>query len=297
MRGTFKRLIFRGLGLDATGWIDDAWAWLPLAAVCLLLLALLVLETRRPIHSAPKEGKGRLVANFGLGAVNFGLFALLPLSSVLPAEYARQEGIGLLNALAPPTAAAVVATLLARSLISYALHVLAHRVPLLWRMHRVHHSDTAVDLSTGVRHHPFELLFAASCHAAAALMLGLSVPALVAYEAAAVALTFWSHANLRLPAQVERLAAFIFVTPAAHHVHHSARRAETNSNYGEVLLVWDWLFGTLHRRDHREVAAMPIGLGADHDREAASLVRQLVLPFRREREPAFDGEADAARLD
>ncbi|HYJ31545.1 MAG TPA: sterol desaturase family protein [Allosphingosinicella sp.] len=282
--------------MDATGWIDDAQAWLPLAGVSLLLLALLVLETRRPIHRTPREGKGRLVANFGLGAVNFSLFALLPLSSVLPAEYARQEGIGLLNAFALPTAAAVVVTLLARSITSYALHVLAHRVPLLWRMHRVHHSDTAVDLSTGVRHHPFELLFAAACHAAAAVMLGLSVPALIAYEATAVALTFWSHANLRLPSAVERLASFIFVTPAAHHVHHSARRFETDSNYGEVLLVWDWLFGTLHRRDHREVATMPIGLGADHDGDAPSLVRQLALPFRRERGPPIDGEAEAARL-
>jgi sterol desaturase/sphingolipid hydroxylase (fatty acid hydroxylase superfamily) len=282
--------------LDATGWIGEVRAWLPLAAFWLLLLGLVALELLAPIHRAPREGKGRLVANFGLGAVNFSLFALLPLSSVLPAEYARQEGIGLLNALAVPAAAAFVLTILARSLTSYGLHVLAHRVPLLWRMHRVHHSDTAVDLSTGVRHHPLELLFAAACHAAAAVLLGLSVPALVAYEATAVALTLWSHANLRLPARVERLAASILVTPAAHHVHHSARRAETDSNYGEVLMLWDWLFGTLQRRGHREVAAMSIGLGPDHDADAPSLVRQLALPFRRERQPAFESEAEAARL-
>lgn len=267
--------------MDATGWIEDAQAWLPLVVVSLLLLGLVALETRLPIHRAPKEGKGRLVVNFGLGAVNLGLFTLLPLSTVLPAEYARQEGIGLLNALAAPTAVAIVVTILARSFTAYALHVLAHRIPLLWRMHRVHHSDTAVDLSTGVRHHPFELLFAAACHAAAALMLGLSVPALVAYEATTVALTFWSHANLRLPNAVERLAAFIFVTPAAHHVHHSARQYETDSNYGEVLLVWDWMFGTLRRHGHTEVAAMPIGLGSERDPHAASLARQLVLPFKR----------------
>lgn len=282
--------------MDATGWIGDVWAWLPVAAFWLLLLALVALELKLPIHRTPKEGKGRLVANFGLGAVNFSLFALLPLSSVLPAEYARQEGLGLLNALALPVAAAFVLTILARSLTSYALHVLAHHVPLLWRMHRVHHSDTAVDLSTGVRHHPLELLFAAACHAGAAFLLGLSVPALIAYEATAVTLTLWSHANLRLPSRVERFAAFILVTPAAHHVHHSARRAETDSNYGEVLMLWDWLFGTLHRRGHREVAAMPIGLGAEHDADAASLVRQLTLPFRRGREPGFDREAEAARL-
>jgi sterol desaturase/sphingolipid hydroxylase (fatty acid hydroxylase superfamily) len=282
--------------LDATGWIGELRAWLPVGAVSLLLIALIVLELRRPIHSAPKEGKGRLLANFGLGAINFTLFALLPLSSVLPAELARQQSFGLLNVLAVPAAAAFFVTILARSLTSYALHVLAHRVPLLWRMHRIHHSDTAVDLSTGVRHHPFELLFAAACHAGAAMLLGLSVPALICYEATAIALTLWSHANLRLPARVERLAAFILVTPAAHHVHHSARRAETDSNYGEVLMLWDWLFGTLNRRDHREVAAMPIGLGPDHDADAPSLVRQLALPFRRERVPAIDGGTEAARI-
>jgi sterol desaturase/sphingolipid hydroxylase (fatty acid hydroxylase superfamily) len=282
--------------LDAPGWIGEVQAWLPLAAFWLLLLALVALELLAPIHRAPREGKGRLVANFGLGAVNFSLFALLPLSSVLPAEHARQEGLGLLNALAVPAVAAFAVTILARSLISYGLHVLAHRVPLLWRMHRVHHSDTAVDLSTGVRHHPLELLFAATCHAAAAFLLGLSVPALIAYETTAVALTFWSHANLRLPTGVERLAAFVLVTPAAHHVHHSARRTETDSNYGEVLMFWDWLFGTLHRRDHREVAAMPIGLGGEHDAAAPSLVRQLALPFRRERTPGLRGETEAARL-
>jgi sterol desaturase/sphingolipid hydroxylase (fatty acid hydroxylase superfamily) len=195
-----------------------------------------------------------------------------------------------------PGAAAFVVTIFSRSLVSYALHVLAHRVPLLWRMHRIHHSDTAVDLSTGVRHHPLELLYAAACHGAAAFLLGLSVPALIAYEAAAVTLTLWSHANLRLPARIERLASFILVTPAAHHVHHSARQAETDSNYGEALLLWDWLFGTLRRHDHHHVAAMPIGLGTDHDRDAASLFEQLALPFRRERDRPAGPEAEAARL-
>ena len=266
-----------------SGWgeLVGIYEWLPMAAGLLLVIVVLGLELALPLHRAPKEGKGRLIANFGLGAINFSLFAILPLSSVLAAGFAQRQGFGLLNAIALPAAAAFVATILARSLVSYALHVLSHRAPLLWRMHRVHHADTAVDLSTGFRHHPLELLVAAACHGAAAALLGLSVPALVAYEAAAVALSLWSHANLRLPARVERLAAFVFVTPAAHHVHHSARRHETDSNFGEVFLFWDWLFGTLRRRDQGEVAAIPFGLGAEHDADAASLVRQLASPFER----------------
>lgn len=267
------------------GLVTGTYEWLPMAGGLLLIVVVLWLETALPIHRAPKEGKGRLVANFGLGAINFSLFAILPLSSVLAAGIAESQGFGLLNAIAIPAAAAFVATILARSLVSYALHVLAHRVPLLWRMHRVHHADTAVDLSTGFRHHPFELIFAAACHGAAAVLLGLSVPALIAYEAAAVALSLWSHANLRLPARVERLAAFVLVTPAAHHVHHSSRSHETDTNFGEVFLLWDCLFGTLKRRDHSEVAAIPIGLGAEHDADAASLFRQLLSPFRRASAP------------
>lgn len=264
-------------------WIQlaGAYEWLPMAAGLLLVLVLLALETALPIHHEPTQRRGRLIANFGLGAINFTLFALLPLSSVLAAGVAQRHGFGLFHVVAIPAGAAFAGTILARSLVSYGLHVLTHRVPLLWRMHRVHHADTAVDLSTGFRHHPLELLFAAACHGAAAALLGLSAPALVAYEGAAVVLSLWSHANLRLPAPMERLASFIFVTPAAHHVHHSARRHETDSNFGEVFLLWDLLFGTLKRRDHSEVAALPLGLGAEHDANAASLVKQLALPFER----------------
>ena len=260
-------------------WLDVVTDWLPMAGFWLLLFALLASEALLPIHRAPREPKGRLTANFGLGLLNAGLFATLPLSTVIAADWAREQGFGAMHALAVPAAASFAATVLLRSLAAYGLHRLAHRAPLLWRMHRVHHADVAVDLSTGFRHHPLELLFVAAAHAALAVLLGLSVPALIAYEAAAVALTLWSHANLRLPRGAERRLALVVITPAAHHVHHSADRTETDSNYGEVLTLWDRLFGTWRRLEADELAAMRIGLGERHDAAAAGLVRQLVAPF------------------
>ena len=254
--------------------------WVRLSAFWLFLFALLLLEQLLPIHGKPREARGRLVANFGLGLLNAVIFATLPVSTVLAAQWAHDHRIGVMNLVAMPAGIAFAATILLRSLNAYALHVLTHAVPWLWRIHRVHHADVAVDLSTGFRHHPAELVFVAICHAGAAVVLGLSVPALVFYEAIAVSLSLWSHANLRLPSLVERILRLLLVTPAVHHVHHSARKAETDSNYGELFTIWDRLFRTFSDRSLAQVRALPIGLGESFDGDSPSLARQLTLPLR-----------------
>jgi sterol desaturase/sphingolipid hydroxylase (fatty acid hydroxylase superfamily) len=259
---------------------DNFWSWLPFAAFWVGLLVLFLCETLRPLHLEPKESDGRLLSNFGLGAVNFLAFALLPLSSVTAAVWAQAHGVGALNQLSIPVWLAVVLTIALRSLAAYGLHVLAHRSSWLWRVHQVHHADTAVDLSTGFRHHPLELLYVAACYLVLAVALGLSPAALIAYEGAAVLLSLWTHANLKLPFTAERLLGAVLVTPALHHVHHSARQSETDSNYGELFSLWDRLFGTLNRLDTEALRAMRPGLGEDHDPAASHLGRQLLLPLR-----------------
>lgn len=253
--------------------------WLPFAGFWLLILGLMMVEVFLPIHRDPKEGKGRLLSNFSLGAVNACLFFVLPLSTVASALWARGEGWGVMNQVILPAALAFVATILIRSLAAYLLHVLVHKLPWLWRMHRIHHCDTAVDLSTGFRHHPFELLFVAGCHSALAIVFGLSVEALMAYEAAAVSFSLWSHVNFRIPDRFEAGLRLMFVTPAMHHVHHSARQAETDSNYGELFSFWDRIFGTHRHLAVEELQAARLGLGTDHDEHAANFLRQLRSPF------------------
>ena len=148
-------------------------------------------------------------------------------------------------------------------------------------MHRVHHADTAIDLSTGFRSHPGEALLLALARAAVAIAFGFSVPALMIAETLAIAFTMWSHANLRLPDRLDRALRLLLVTPAMHHVHHSARRAETDSNYGEVFSLWDRLFGTYRSSNGESLARTRFGLGDEHDRDAASILRQLTGPLAR----------------
>lgn len=258
--------------------MTDGW----LLAVCFLLglLVLLAAEAIRPMHLQPVEAKGRLVANFGLGSMNAGLLLLLPLSTVGAAGWSALSDFGLMHWLELSAGPVFAMTLVVRSLSAYLLHRLSHSAPALWRLHRIHHADTAVDLSTGFRHHPLDLLLALVLQAGLAALLGLSAAALALYEGFAVALTAWSHGNFRLSPRLDSMLCLLIVTPAMHHVHHGARRQETDSNFGELLSCWDRLFGTYHRHRLEDVRAMRLGLGDLEDDGASSLLRQLVSPVR-----------------
>jgi len=263
----------------------------PPAAFLLVLFALAAAEAAWPLHQAQREGRGRLQTNFGLGLINLAVVALLPVGAVVAAEWARSAGVGLLNQGRAPLPLAAVATVAARSLLVYGLHRLAHAWPLLWRFHRVHHGDTAVDLSTGLRHHPVEALYLTVAAAAVAVAFGLSPEALAVYEVVALALSLFAHANMRLPDALDRALGAALWTPALHHVHHSARRVETDSNYGDVLTVWDRLFGTFRRLPAVEVERLRLGLGDADDAGASSLIAQLARPLRRGRDTASDPAA------
>lgn len=253
--------------------------WLPIAGFWLLLLALFAAELAWPMRRGQAEGGGRLVTNFGLAAINVLLLSLLPLSAVIAAQWSRATGFGLLPRLGVGGVAAIVLTLAARSLAGYALHRAAHRWQLLWRVHKVHHCDAAVDLTTGLRHHPLELLYVASLVALLAAGLGLSPEAVAVYEAAAVGFSLWSHANAGLPPALDRALRLLVVTPAAHSVHHSAAQVETDSNYGEVFTFWDRLFGTYNRMSPAQAATLRCGLGDAEDASAGRLHVQLCAPL------------------
>jgi sterol desaturase/sphingolipid hydroxylase (fatty acid hydroxylase superfamily) len=277
-------------------WSAGSRPWLLFGALWLLLLGLAMLERLRPVHADPHEAKGRLVANFGFGLLNMAIAIAMPLSAVTAAEWARLKGFGVFNRTDAPLAAAV-ATVLLWSLLNYLLHRAAHRVPFLWRLHRVHHCDTAVDLSTGFRNHPGEALILAAVRAAAAILLGASVPALILYETIGFGFALWTHANLDLPAALDKPLRRLLVTPAMHHVHHSAHRPETDSNYADVLSFWDRFFGTYSELDGSALRALRFGLGDLHDRGAASLRSQMLAPFRRSEARKKGGDVGAECVD
>ncbi|MEM7101130.1 MAG: sterol desaturase family protein [Pseudomonadota bacterium] len=148
-----------------------------------------------------------------------------------------------------PTWLLVVVTLLLRGFISFFTHFLNHKIPLLWRLHRVHHMDNELDVSTTVRIHPLEMFVNAGISVPIAIALGLPPWILLFYELLDVAVTLFSHSNLRLPRGLERWLRYIIATPGVHTVHHSVEKEETDSNYSAVFPIWDIVFRTFKPGD------------------------------------------------
>jgi sterol desaturase/sphingolipid hydroxylase (fatty acid hydroxylase superfamily) len=203
---------------------------------------------------------------------------LVPVSALWAATFARQNGIGLFNQIDAPWLA-IAGTLLVRSLASYVNHVLMHKVPLLWRLHRVHHADTHLDVSTTARFHPLEFGPGLFIMLPAVMAFGLSPWVLIVYEILDAVVNLCSHANLRLPERLDRALRWIFVTPNMHSIHHSSWQPETDSNYGAVFTLWDRLFGTYSERPAGGFEAMRIGLEEIPDERASSFLWQLKSPL------------------
>jgi sterol desaturase/sphingolipid hydroxylase (fatty acid hydroxylase superfamily) len=222
----------------------------------------------------------RWPTNFGLGLINMALIPLAPVSALWASEWARRNGIGLLNLLDGSWwLLAAIATIAIQSLASYASHRLFHKTPWFWRVHRVHHFDTAVDVSTGLRHHPLELLLMVLIDVPVAIVFGFLPWALIGYGTADAMFALFSHANIRFPTSLDRTLRLVLVTPRIHAVHHSAHKPETDSNYGTVFTIWDRLFGTYCdlRADCPE--KLQFGLAELQDQRASDLWWQLKSPL------------------
>jgi sterol desaturase/sphingolipid hydroxylase (fatty acid hydroxylase superfamily) len=230
-------------------------------------------------HPTVKKGS-RWVNNLGLVFLNtLAVRLLLPLGAVAIALMAEQHGWGLFNLLALPGWLAVVLAVVALDLIIYLQHVLFHAIPLLWRLHLVHHADLDIDVSTGLRFHTLEILLSMGIKAAALVCLGAPALAVLLFEVLLNATSMFNHANLRLPGWLDRVLRLVLVTPDMHRVHHSAIVRETNSNFGFNLPWWDFLFGTYRAQPARGHEGMMIGLEQFRDERVERLPWMLALPF------------------
>ena len=249
---------------------------LGLAAGLFALLALW--EWRAPRREAARGG--RWSGNLGLLAIDLIAVRLVaPTAAFGAALLAAQRGWGLLPLLGLPDWVAVLASIVALDLVIYTQHVVFHHVPLLWRLHRVHHADTALDVTTGVRFHPLEILCSLAIKVAAVLALGAPALAVVAFEVLLNAAAMFNHSNVALPPRLEAVARWFIVTPQMHAVHHSALRCETDSNFGFNLPWWDRLFGTYRATPAADDVV--IGLPDFRDASERTLLRLLTQPFRR----------------
>jgi sterol desaturase/sphingolipid hydroxylase (fatty acid hydroxylase superfamily) len=226
----------------------------------------------------------RWASNLGLVVLNTVVLRLLfPLAAVGMAAFSAANGWGLLNHFQVPLWLAVPLAVMAMDLVIWLQHVMVHAVPLLWRLHRVHHADPDYDLTTGARFHPVEIVLSMLIKVATIAVLGPSVLAVLIFEVLLNAAAMFNHGNIRLPAGVDRVLRWVIVTPDMHRVHHSVEQDETNSNFGFNLPWWDRLFGTYREQPRAGQLGMTIGLHGHTDpREVARLDGMLLMPFRRE---------------
>ena len=203
-----------------------------------------------------------------------------PGAAIAVALAAEAHGWGLLNAAALPAWLAIPLAVVALDLAIYFQHVMFHAVPALWRLHRVHHADLDVDVTTGARFHPIEILVSVAIKMAAVAAIGAPPVAVLVFEVLLNATAMFNHANGRLPLGVDRWLRLLVVTPDMHRVHHSIVYSETNSNFGFNLPWWDRLFGTYRAQPAAGHEAMTIGVGAFRTPADLRLDRLLLQPFR-----------------
>ncbi len=248
-----------------------------------LFVLLAAVETYAP-RRARAQGRGRRWAtNWGivvLDAVTLRLVALLvPLLAVGAALDASARGWGLFNRLDGPVWLEVAAAVLILDLAIWAQHWATHKIPLLWRLHRVHHADVDMDVTTAIRFHPGEIALSMGLKIALVYLLGPAALAVILFEVMLNGMAMFNHANINLPARVDAVLRRVVVTPDMHRVHHSVHRDEHDTNYGFSLSVWDRVFGTYRAQPRDGHEAMETGLEW-RDGRPSRLGWALSLPFR-----------------
>jgi sterol desaturase/sphingolipid hydroxylase (fatty acid hydroxylase superfamily) len=222
--------------------------------------------------------------NLGIVIVDAALVrVLIPVAAVGVAAIVAARGWGLINLVALPWWLAAVLGFLLLDLVIYGQHVMFHKVPVLWRLHRMHHADLDIDVSTGLRFHPIEILLSMLIKIAVVMLFGVPALAVLVFEVVLNATSMFNHSNVVMPAWLDRVVRLFVVTPDMHRVHHSIVRLETDSNFGFNVPWWDRMFGTYRPQPREGHLGMTIGLPIFRDVGELRIDRLLTQPFREAR--------------
>jgi len=244
--------------------------------ILLLMMAAESLAPRRLL----RFGRKRWLANLGIVAIDIMIVRLLlPGSAIGAALWADTQDFGLFNQLAWSASMEIIAAVILLDLIIYGQHVLFHAIPILWRLHMVHHADRDIDVTTGLRFHPIEIILSMLIKITVIALLGAPVLAVIFFEIVLNGMAMFNHANVQLPKRLDRLLRLLVITPDVHRVHHSIIKSETNSNYGFNLSAWDRLFGTYRAQPENGHQGMTIGLEHLQKAPTHKLGFMLRLPF------------------
>ncbi len=240
--------------------------------------ALALIELAFPHHRDGHKGarwRGNL-ALFALGIA--GTRLALPMGSIGLAELAAARGIGLFNLVAWPAWVTTVLAVIGFDLLIWCQHLVFHRVDRLWRVHRVHHADEAMDVTTGLRFHPIEILLSLAIKSVAIALIGPPAFAVFLFEVLLNAGAMATHANWKIPATIDRALRYLIVTPGMHRVHHACDWGDTNANFGFNLAIWDRLFRTY--RPEPRAGDSEVRFGVEGFSDETRVVPLLTQPFR-----------------
>jgi sterol desaturase/sphingolipid hydroxylase (fatty acid hydroxylase superfamily) len=247
-----------------------------------VLAAMMLWEWRQPRRTLSLPRTRRWPANLGIIVVDSVVVRLtFPVLAVGAAGLAEVHGWGLFHQFETPFWLAFIASLLLLDLIIYAQHVVFHKVPVLWRLHRMHHTDLDFDVTTALRFHPLEIVLSMLIKLAVVILLGAPAAAVMVFEVILNATAMFNHGNVGLPHNLDQRLRWLLVTPDMHRVHHSVRVEETDSNFGFNLPWWDRLFGTYRDQPREGHTGMTIGLEYFRDQRATGLYGLLLQPFQR----------------
>jgi sterol desaturase/sphingolipid hydroxylase (fatty acid hydroxylase superfamily) len=248
--------------------------WIPFL---ILIAGLELLEDRK---SQLKKARKRWPANLALIAIAAGLSSMVPISGFAAAGWAQINGIGILTYLNLHPVFGMALSLLVLSLWDYLVHLASHKVPLLWRFHKIHHCDLTLDVTTTYRVHPMMHLLSSVANTLMVVCLGLEPNAVIAYAGLVLIIDVSHHTTLRIPARLDQILRPYFITPTLHHIHHSDYVIETDSNYGHDIAFWDRLFKTYLAEPKRPESEFRYGLAQFPETRANDLHALLAAPFK-----------------
>lgn len=250
----------------------------------------------------PARGR-RWLTNWGMLIVDSVVLRILfPAAAVGVALWAEEAGFGLFNIIDVPSILVVIFVIVFLDFAVWLEHVVSHHWPWLWRIHKVHHADVDLDVTSALRFHPLEIIVSMIWKGALVALLGAPAIAVLIFEIILNGMAMFNHSNVKLPLWLDRLLRPAVVTPDMHRIHHSIIERETNTNYGFNLSIWDRLFGVYTQDPVMGQQGMTIGLAEHQNREPTGLLWSLLLPLRTYQkvhapDPLMDGETAKAPAD
>lgn len=244
-----------------------------------LLVLFIALETLLPRKKRVMPRARRWITNIAIVCIDTVLVRVLfPIVAVGIAIWASTKGWGFFNLIDAPLWLSIPASIIALDFLIYVQHRIFHRVPVFWAMHKVHHTDRDLDVTSALRFHPAEIIVSMFYKFACVILLGAPAAAVIVFEILLNSCAMFNHANLRLPRWLDKTLRLVLVTPDMHRVHHSVIERETNSNYGFCLPWWDRMLGTYNDQPEGGHDGMVVGLSEHQDDKPSELLYSLALP-------------------